>query len=276
VIQSPARDAPRALCDDGTPASESIMRLLIVANPNSPLTAAAKMAKDKGATVYHAESCEQATAALWSGHSADLLLVEVGINIRNMVRQLDAQPIHVPIVACGTGNDIRAAVAAIHAGAMEYISLLPDPEIIAVMLAAVAESTCGLIDGDDAVVLMVKVAEHVKPSGVMVRRTVADVERDLILETLEYCLGNRTHAALNLGISIRTLRNKLHDYAAKGIPVPRAPVPSSSPRPRLAVASVCDDNRPYPSMFETAGAVKSGKSDSDFPTRNGVDADCAG
>ena len=39
----------------------------------------------------------------------------------------------------------------------------------------------------------------------LVGRTVADVERDLILETLKHCLGNRTHAANILGISIRTL-----------------------------------------------------------------------
>jgi DNA-binding protein Fis len=46
------------------------------------------------------------------------------------------------------------------------------------------------------------------------------VERDLILHTLGHTLGNRTHAALILGISIRALRNKLRDYAAQGIAVP--------------------------------------------------------
>jgi DNA-binding NtrC family response regulator len=46
----------------------------------------------------------------------------------------------------------------------------------------------------------------------LVGRTVADVERDLILNTLEHCLGNRTRAANILGISIRTLRNKLKLY----------------------------------------------------------------
>ena len=51
-------------------------------------------------------------------------------------------------------------------------------------------------------------------------RTVADVERDLILETLKHCLGNRTHAANILGISIRTLRNKLNEYSGDGVPVP--------------------------------------------------------
>lgn len=50
--------------------------------------------------------------------------------------------------------------------------------------------------------------------------TLADVERDLILDTLDHCLGNRTHAAKILGISIRTLRNKLSEYTTAGIMVP--------------------------------------------------------
>ena len=54
----------------------------------------------------------------------------------------------------------------------------------------------------------------------LVGRTVADVERDLILDTLDHCLGNRTHAANILGISIRTLRNKLNEYAGDGLAVP--------------------------------------------------------
>jgi DNA-binding NtrC family response regulator len=53
-----------------------------------------------------------------------------------------------------------------------------------------------------------------------VARTVAEVERDLILDTLRHCHGNRTRAAMVLGISVRTLRNKLHDYAQAGMPVP--------------------------------------------------------
>jgi two-component system, response regulator FlrC len=52
--------------------------------------------------------------------------------------------------------------------------------------------------------------------------TVAIVERTLILDTLAYCNGNRTHAAHVLGISVRTLRNKLNQYAAEGVSVPPA------------------------------------------------------
>lgn len=56
----------------------------------------------------------------------------------------------------------------------------------------------------------------------LVGKTVAEVERDLIIDTLSHCLGNRTHAANILGISIRTLRNKLKQYSDEGIPVPPA------------------------------------------------------
>ncbi len=57
----------------------------------------------------------------------------------------------------------------------------------------------------------------------LVGRRMEEVERDLILETLSHCLGNRTRAAEILGISIRTLRNKLQDYRASGLPVTPAP-----------------------------------------------------
>ncbi len=54
----------------------------------------------------------------------------------------------------------------------------------------------------------------------LVGRTMDEVERALIIETLGHTLGNRTHAAIILGISIRALRNKLRDYAASGVAVP--------------------------------------------------------
>ena len=53
-----------------------------------------------------------------------------------------------------------------------------------------------------------------------VGQTVAAVEQQLILDTLTHCFGNRTHAANILGISIRTLRNKLKEYSEAGVDVP--------------------------------------------------------
>ena len=56
-------------------------------------------------------------------------------------------------------------------------------------------------------------------TGTLVGRTWDEVEQDLILQTLSHTLGNRTHAATILGISIRALRNKLRDYSAAGVNV---------------------------------------------------------
>ncbi len=53
-----------------------------------------------------------------------------------------------------------------------------------------------------------------------VARRMEDVEREAILQTLSHTLGNRTHAATILGISIRALRDRLRDYTQAGVAVP--------------------------------------------------------
>jgi len=58
--------------------------------------------------------------------------------------------------------------------------------------------------------------------GAFVGCSIADVERALILETLQSCFGNRTRAASVLRISIRTLRNKINKYTSEGFYVPVA------------------------------------------------------
>ncbi len=70
----------------------------------------------------------------------------------------------------------------------------------------------------------------------LVGRKMDEVERELILETLIHTLGNRTHAATILGISIRALRNKLRDYAQSGIFVPPPPGAMPGALPTLAHA----------------------------------------
>ena len=47
--------------------------------------------------------------------------------------------------------------------------------------------------------------------------TISEMERKLIIETLKYTNSNRTLAAQLLGISVRTLRNKLNEYKKMGI-----------------------------------------------------------
>ncbi|MBV2167422.1 MAG: sigma 54-interacting transcriptional regulator [Bdellovibrio sp.] len=47
--------------------------------------------------------------------------------------------------------------------------------------------------------------------------SLSEVEKRLILQTLELTAQNRTRAAQMLGISIRTLRNKLNEYKEEGV-----------------------------------------------------------
>ncbi len=140
------------------------MRLLIVGTLNGQLTTATKIAMDKGALVTHAADNSQALAVLRSGRGADLLMVDVAIDIRALVMALEAERIYAPIVACGTATDARAAVAAIHAGAKEYIPLPPDAELIAAVLAAVADDSRDMIYRDDATARVVKLAQQVASS----------------------------------------------------------------------------------------------------------------
>ena len=54
----------------------------------------------------------------------------------------------------------------------------------------------------------------------LIGSTVEAIERELVLQTLERCDGNRTHAARLLGLSVRTMRNKIKQYATSGVDVP--------------------------------------------------------
>jgi DNA-binding NtrC family response regulator len=54
----------------------------------------------------------------------------------------------------------------------------------------------------------------------LIGSTVGEVERELVLQTLARCDGNRTRAARVLGLSIRTMRNKIRLYSTDGIDIP--------------------------------------------------------
>src|SRR5688572_7279912 len=102
------------------------MRLMIVGSLNGQLGAATKIAMDRGAKVVNTATVAQAMAELRAGRGADLMMVEVTQPIGELIAMLQAERIHVPVVACGVGTDARAAVDAIRAGAKEYLPLPPD------------------------------------------------------------------------------------------------------------------------------------------------------
>ena len=64
-------------------------------------------------------------------------------------------------------------------------------------------------------------ADQIEAVRRLVGHSIAEVECELIIETLADQHGSRTEAAKLLGISIRTLRNKIHEYDERGKIVPK-------------------------------------------------------
>ena len=113
------------------------MRLLIIGRLSGELVLASKIAMSRGASVTQADTIEQGLSVL-RAKGADLIMIDVGLSVRDLVAALEVERIRTPVIACGTGTDARAAVAAIQAGAKEYVPLPPDPELIAAVLEAVS------------------------------------------------------------------------------------------------------------------------------------------
>src|SRR5271169_3117190 len=140
------------------------MRLLIVGGLQGQIGAATKIAMDRGAKVTHAADIEQALESLRGGAGADLVFCDVTLDIGALVRGLAAERICTPVVACGIGTDTRRAVDAIRAGAKEYLPLPADPELIAAVLAAVADESHQLVYEDEAMGAVLALADQIAGS----------------------------------------------------------------------------------------------------------------
>ncbi|WP_119301909.1 sigma-54-dependent transcriptional regulator FlbD [Dongia deserti] len=140
------------------------MRLLIVGSLDGHITAAGKIALSRGAKVAHVDDVDQAMHALRNGQGADLIMFDVVLDIQRMIDSLRTERINIPVVACGIGTSAETAVKAIKAGAKEYVPLPPDAELIAAVLAAVAEESSALIFKDPAMKAVLKLADQVAPS----------------------------------------------------------------------------------------------------------------
>jgi DNA-binding NtrC family response regulator len=140
------------------------MRLLVVGKINGQLASAVKMAMAHGAKVQHVERADQATEQLRRGQGADLLMVDYNLDIAALIAANEVERIFVPVVACGIDNDADKAAAAIRAGAKEFIPLPPDADLIAAVLAAVADDDRPMISADPSMKAVTLLADQVARS----------------------------------------------------------------------------------------------------------------
>jgi two-component system, response regulator FlrC len=144
------------------------MRVLIIGNLAGQLSAATKIAFDKGAKVMHAHDAATAMELLRTGRGADIVMIDVHEDIRSLVNAMKQERIVAPVVACGIGASPDTAANAIRAGAREFIPLPPDPELIAAVLAAVADDDRPLIAQDSAMIEIKQLADQIAPSDASV------------------------------------------------------------------------------------------------------------
>ena len=134
------------------------MRLLIVGLIQGQLSAAARIAIDRGVNVTNAESVAQAVAVMRL-RGADLIMMDITLPIRELTAALERDRIRTPVIACGIDTTPQAAADAIRAGAKEFIPLPPDPELIAAVLGAVANEKQSIVWRDPAMEKIVQMAE---------------------------------------------------------------------------------------------------------------------
>ena len=139
------------------------MLILIIGSLGGQIGAASQVAMSRGAKVAHAEDVDRALVQLRST-GADLVMMDVKLDVADLIDRMRAERISTPVVACGVGSDTRAAVRAIKAGAKEYIPLPPDAELIAAVFAAICEGESEIVHSDPKMRQVLKLAEQVARS----------------------------------------------------------------------------------------------------------------
>ncbi len=144
------------------------MHILIIGSLDGQIGAASQVAMSRGGKVAHADSVEQGLHHLRSGLGADLVMIDVKLDIADLIEHLRAEHMTVPVVACGVSSDTRAAVRAIKAGAKEYIPLPPDAALIAAVFTAITEDDRSMVHQDPKTKQVLRLAEQVARSDASV------------------------------------------------------------------------------------------------------------
>ncbi len=126
------------------------MNVLVIGTNQTEVVGACVMAKAQGAELHHLETVDAAMQFLRPGASPDLLLVDVELDIETLARTLMNERILVPIVAYGIDTDVRLAVRAVKSGALEFLPLPPDEDLIAALLSSVATDQKTFVFEDQA------------------------------------------------------------------------------------------------------------------------------
>jgi two-component system response regulator FlrC len=144
------------------------MRILIIGNLEGHFLSSSVIARKKGASVTHCENIDDGISLFRSGKSADLILIDVKSQVPYFIAALRRELIQVPVIACGVGVNTELAVAAIEAGAKDYIDLPPDEEIIANLIESISSNKKDMIFESSLMSKIVETSLKIAPTNVNV------------------------------------------------------------------------------------------------------------
>ncbi len=154
--------------DDDNGGSALATRLLVIGPDDREVATAVDMAAAAGAAVRRVADAAAALAGLRAGRGADLLFADLAADVPALLERLRAERFHLPVVAFGIDARPQQAVAAIRAGARDFLPLPPDPELIAAMLQAASTPARELVFASAEMTAVLELARQFAPADASV------------------------------------------------------------------------------------------------------------
>lgn len=196
--------------------ASGIVHLLLVGAPNSAFHLAASMARASGAQVMLADGTSEALALL-RDEGGDVVMIDIEQDVAAFIAQLRAERIAIPVLACGIDASADRAVAAIRAGARDYVPLPPQAELIAAAILSVADCGTRMIGSDPVFTRTTALALAMAPSNAPLLITGASgCGKAMLARAIHGASGRRGRflAVDCLGGSDEVLESELFGHAA--------------------------------------------------------------
>jgi DNA-binding NtrC family response regulator len=167
------------------------MRIMIVGPLSGRLGEASRIARDAGAALEHADTVDNAIHSLARGAHVELVFCDVSLPIGELLEYLQHQRHDIFVIACGTNAQADEAVAAIKAGAREYLPLPPDPLLIAAILHEASRDRHTPIARDPAMLAVLKRADQIARTDASVLLTGASGTGKEVMARFVHSLSRR-------------------------------------------------------------------------------------
>ncbi len=116
------------------------MRILVIGDLDGQFTNASMIASKNGAKVSQVKNDQAALDNLRAGLGADMVLMHVKSDIKSFIEKSIAEKIFIPVIACGFVATAEEASLAIENGAVEYMPLPPNEELIIAILHSITNN----------------------------------------------------------------------------------------------------------------------------------------